>query len=144
MILMYFIASDHESNWASLVAQSVKNPPAMQETWVWSLSWEDPLKEILQYSCLGNPIDRGAWRATVQGVARVRDDLATKPPPPREELLMVTFCSLVSYIHQLAFFVRRSCFSSFIYLLMQSFIFLSCLFYSEAHNLILSLFTLYF
>ena len=29
--------------WASLVAQLVKNPPAMWETWVRSLSWEDPL-----------------------------------------------------------------------------------------------------
>ena len=34
----------------------------------------------LQYSCLGNPIDRGAWRATVHGVTRVRHDLAFKPP----------------------------------------------------------------
>ena len=31
--------------WASLVAQMVKNPPAMQEIWVQSLGWEDPLKE---------------------------------------------------------------------------------------------------
>ena len=31
--------------WASLVAQLVKNPPAMQETWVQSLSWEDPLEK---------------------------------------------------------------------------------------------------
>ena len=31
--------------WASLVAQTLKNPPAMQETWVWSLHWEDPLEE---------------------------------------------------------------------------------------------------
>ena len=31
--------------WASLVAQSVKNLPAMQETWVRSLGWEDPLEE---------------------------------------------------------------------------------------------------
>ena len=31
--------------WASLVAQTVKNPPAIQETWVQSLGWEDPLKE---------------------------------------------------------------------------------------------------
>ena len=30
---------------ASLVAQMVKNPPAMWETWVRFLSWEDPLKE---------------------------------------------------------------------------------------------------
>ena len=31
--------------WASLVAQMVKNLPAMQETWVWSLGWGDPLEE---------------------------------------------------------------------------------------------------
>ena len=36
----------------------------------------------LQYSCLGNPMERGAWQATVHGVARVRHDFATKPPPP--------------------------------------------------------------
>ena len=32
-------------SWASLVAQTVKNPPAMQETWVQSLGWEDPLEK---------------------------------------------------------------------------------------------------
>ena len=32
----------------------------------------------LQYSSPGNPMDRGAWQATVHGVARVRYDLATK------------------------------------------------------------------
>jgi len=31
--------------WASLVAQLVKNPPAMRETWVQSLGWEDPLEK---------------------------------------------------------------------------------------------------
>ena len=31
--------------WASLLAQLVKNLPAMQETWVWSLGWEDPLEK---------------------------------------------------------------------------------------------------
>ncbi|KAB0349420.1 hypothetical protein FD754_014277, partial [Muntiacus muntjak] len=36
----------------------------------------------LQYSCLENPMDRGAWQATVHGVARVGHDLVTKPPPP--------------------------------------------------------------
>jgi len=30
---------------ASLVAQLVKNPPALWETWVWSLGWEDPLEK---------------------------------------------------------------------------------------------------
>ena len=32
-------------SWVSLVAQLVKNPPAMRETWVQSLSWEDPLEK---------------------------------------------------------------------------------------------------
>ena len=32
-------------SWASLVAQLVKNPLAMRETWVWSLGWEDPLEK---------------------------------------------------------------------------------------------------
>ena len=43
--------------WASLVAQMIKNLPAMWETWVQSLGWEDPLEEgmsPLQYSCLEN------------------------------------------------------------------------------------------
>ena len=36
---------------------------------------------ILQYPCLGNPMDR-AWQATVHGVPRVGHDSATKPPSP--------------------------------------------------------------
>ena len=48
-------------SWASLVAQLVKNPPAMQETWVRFLGWEDPLGEkkgySLQYSGLENSMD---------------------------------------------------------------------------------------
>ena len=32
-------------SWASLVAQQVRNPPAMRETWVRSLGWEDPLEK---------------------------------------------------------------------------------------------------
>ena len=36
---------------------------------------------LLQYSCLGNPMDRGAWWDTVHGVATVRHDLVNKPPP---------------------------------------------------------------
>ena len=51
----------------------VKNLPAKRETWVPSLGREDPLeKEMatpLQYSCPGNPMDRGTWWATVHGVA---------------------------------------------------------------------------
>ena len=47
------------------------------------LGQEDPLEKEkdnpLQYSCLENPVDRGAWQATVHGVTRVRHNLATKP-----------------------------------------------------------------
>ena len=44
----------------------------------------------LQYSCLENPMDREAWRATVRGVARVGQDLVTKPPiPPLMKTLVV-------------------------------------------------------
>ena len=54
----------------SLVAQMVKNLPAIREIWIWPLGgkilwsrkWHPP-----QYSCLENPMDRGAWWATVYG-----------------------------------------------------------------------------
>ena len=44
-------------SWASLVAQLVKNLPAMWETWVQSLGWQDPIEEgmTIQYPCLENP-----------------------------------------------------------------------------------------
>ena len=103
------------------MAQTVKNQPAVRETWVQSLDWEDPLEEgtathssifwsfsgssvgkesacsvgelglipgsgrssgernsyPLQYSCPENSMDRGAWWATVHGVARVGYNLDT-------------------------------------------------------------------
>ena len=58
--------------WASLVAQMVKNLPAVQETWVLILGWEDPLeKEMATHSSIlawRNPRDRGAWRAIIHRV----------------------------------------------------------------------------
>ena len=58
------------------MAQTVKNLPAMQETWVRSLGWEDVLEEdmathssILAWRI---PTDRGAWWATVHGVTKSR------------------------------------------------------------------------
>ena len=71
------------------MAQLIKNLPAMQET---SCNVGD-LDSItgsgkcpgegkgnsLQYSCLGNLMDRGAWQAIVHGIARVGNDLETKP-----------------------------------------------------------------
>ena len=57
----------------SLVAQTVKNLPAVQETCVQSLVWEDSLEEgmathssVLAWRI---PMDRGTWWATVRGVA---------------------------------------------------------------------------
>ena len=53
--------------WASLVAQLVKNPPTMWETWVQSLGWEDPLEGNgypLQYYGLENSMDYTVHVAT--------------------------------------------------------------------------------
>ena len=51
----------------------IKNPPAMRETWVQSLGWEDPVEEgIATHSSIlawRIPMNRGAWWATVLGVA---------------------------------------------------------------------------
>ena len=92
-------------SWASLVAQTVKNLPTMWETWVRSVDGEDTLEREmatlssiltwripqiekpgelhaegngnqLQYSCLENPMDRGAWGAIVHGVAKSRTRLS--------------------------------------------------------------------
>ena len=52
----------------------VSNPPAMRETWVQSLGWEDSLDEgMATHSSILSwriPMDRGAWQATVLGVAK--------------------------------------------------------------------------
>ena len=56
------------------MAQIIKNLPAVRETGVRSLGWEDSPREgngnLLQYSCLENPMDRGAWQATVHRVTQ--------------------------------------------------------------------------
>ena len=58
----------------SLVAPLAKNLPAVQETQVQSLGWEDPLEEKMatHFSILAWRIskDRGAWQATVHGVTK--------------------------------------------------------------------------
>jgi len=55
----------------------IKNLPAIWDIQVRSLGWEDPLEKemALQYSCLENSMDRGAWRATVHEVAKSRTRL---------------------------------------------------------------------
>ena len=65
---------------SSLGAQTVKNPPAVWETWVQSLGWEDPLEEgIATHSSIlawRIPMDRKAWQATVHGVTKRRTQLS--------------------------------------------------------------------
>ena len=60
-------------SWASLVAQMVKNTPAVWETGVRSLDWEEPLEgghgNPLQYSCLENLHGQRGWQAPILGVA---------------------------------------------------------------------------
>ena len=80
----YFFGNSHSVWRASLVAEMVKNLPAMQETQeicVWSLGWEDPLEEEngnpFQYSCLKNPMARGAWCSVVQRVTKSWKQLNT-------------------------------------------------------------------
>ena len=65
----------------SLLAQWQRSHLLMEERWVWSLGQEDLLeKEMatysLQYSCLENSMDGGAWWATVHGVAKSRTRLS--------------------------------------------------------------------
>ena len=56
------------------MAQSENKLTAMRDTQVGSLGWEDPQEEgmgnPLQYSCLENSMDRGAWRAAVHRVMK--------------------------------------------------------------------------
>ena len=73
LYVQYFILSSKIPLWRrSLVAQKVKNLPAMQVTWVPSLDWEDSPGEgngyPLQYSFLESSMSRGAWWATVPRV----------------------------------------------------------------------------
>ena len=66
--------------WASLVVHLVKNLPAVQETQVQSRDHGKSPGEgdgnLIQYSCLENPTDRGAWWATVRGAAQSRTRLS--------------------------------------------------------------------
>ena len=63
--------------WASLGAQTGKNPPACNAGDLGSIPGSGRFPgggngNPLQYCCLENPTDRGAWRATVHGVAKGR------------------------------------------------------------------------
>ena len=64
---------------ASLVAQTVKNSPAMRETWVPSLGWEDPLEKGMAsyFSGLKNSMDCTAWGDKESDPTEQLSDLVT-------------------------------------------------------------------
>ena len=75
------LMKENQMSQASLGAQKVKSLPAEpREAWVRSLGWEDPLGEgMATYSsipALRIPMDKGAWWATVHGVAKSRTRLS--------------------------------------------------------------------
>ena len=73
----------------SLVAQLVKNPPAMRETWVWSLGWEDPLEKgkVTHSSILAWRIP---WTVKSLGLQRVGHIWAT---------YTFTFCIVIGTLY---------------------------------------------
>ena len=87
--------------WASLVAQLVKNPPSMRETWVLSLGWEDSPGERkgypLQYSGVKNSMD-----CIVHGVAKNRTQLS--------DFHLTSFMCICHFIHSFGALLSKSSF----------------------------------
>ena len=74
---------------ASLITQLVKNLPAMQETWVWSPGWEDPLEKgkATHSSILAWRIP---WAVLSMGLQRVRHNWATFTFSVRENIIQIS------------------------------------------------------
>ena len=75
-LISKLLKHSYSENWASPVAQLVKNLPTMKETWVQCLGWEDPLEKgksthssILAWRI---PMGKEAWWAAVHGVTKNR------------------------------------------------------------------------
>ena len=82
----------------------IKHPPALQGT-IYNAGDIDSIPGLgrfpregngnpLQYSCLGNSMDRGAWQATVHGITRVRHGLVTKSLPSTLHIILFLKSSL--------------------------------------------------
>ena len=72
----------------------------MQETWVWSQGWEDPLEEdgnLVQYFCLENPVGRETWWLHAIGMQRVGHDFVTKQQKIKEVKVHICFCESVLF-----------------------------------------------
>ena len=87
---------------ASLVAQSIKNPPAMLETWISSLDWENPLEEgMATHSSTYAwriPMDREAWQAAVHGITKSRTWLSNSSTHTQYLVSRIQFSSFSSGI----------------------------------------------
>ena len=85
---------------ASFVAQLVKNPPAMLETWARSLGWEDPLEKrkvthSLQYSVLENSMDCSPWghkESDMPEWLSLTHSLSLSRVESRHSLVLLLFC----------------------------------------------------
>ena len=83
------VTKDHM---VSLIAHLIKNLPAMQETWVRFLGWEDPLEKemAIHFSILAWKIPWTEEPGGLQPMRSQESDLATKPPP-KIIYCMITF-----------------------------------------------------
>ena len=100
LIVFFLLFFRKSKSWASLVAQLVKNLPALWETWVWSLGWEDPLEKgtatlssILAW--------RIPWTAQSMGMQRVGHDWATFTFTERVWMFYTFIKSLISIVNSL-------------------------------------------
>ena len=103
----------------SQAVQMRKNLPAIQETWDQSLDQGRSPGEgngnTLQYSFLENLMDRGAWRATVHGVAKKELDttkqltlsLHSLPKKKRKEKKSYSFCILLEIKHEKVYLIQQ-------------------------------------
>ena len=81
--------------WASLVAQMVKNLPAMQETWVQSLGWEDPLEKGMATHC-----SILAWRIPwTEEPGRLYSLWGHKESDRTEQLTLLDYLVMLSRYH---------------------------------------------
>ena len=87
-LCLHLLRESHVSAWASQVALMVKSLSASAGDTrdLSSIPGLERSPDIgngnpLQYCCLGNPMNRGAWQAIVHGISRTGQDLLITPPP---------------------------------------------------------------